>query len=145
MVHQKDLNFQIILMKQMVKFQDTVRNRVNCVSWRNYLGAILNWFSKMPSPNLALIGAILPEITESNVTVVFELATTFKSKCISRQRRIHRFYIIIWWYCRSITGMLTLRHLFSVQSAFHENYEQFCSFLDEPLHAFDSKRAFGLF
>ncbi|MEE2924812.1 MAG: SMC family ATPase [bacterium] len=94
------------------------------------------------SPNLArFIGAILPEITEQRYGRV-RVSHDLQIEVYSPDKEGYIDFT-------SLSGgtadqlLICLRLAFAtslVQSTFHENYEQFLC-LDEPLHAFDSKRA----
>ena len=94
------------------------------------------------SPNLArFIGAILPEITERRYSRV-RVSHDLEIEVYSPDKEGYIDFT-------SLSGgtadqlLICLRLAFAsslVQSTFHEDYEQFLC-LDEPLHAFDSKRA----
>lgn len=94
------------------------------------------------SPNLArFIGAILPEITERRYSRV-RVNRDLEIEVYSSEKEGYIDFT-------SLSGgtadqlLICLRLAFAsslVQSTFHEGYEQFLC-LDEPLHAFDSKRA----
>ncbi len=94
------------------------------------------------SPNLArFIGAILPEITEQRYNRV-RVSHDLEIEVYSPDKEGYIDFT-------SLSGgtadqlLICLRLAFAsslVQSTFHESYEQFLC-LDEPLHAFDSKRA----
>ncbi len=94
------------------------------------------------SPNLArFIGAILPEITERRYSRV-RVSHDLEIEVYSPDKEGYIDFT-------SLSGgtadqlLICLRLAFAsslVQSTFHENHEQFLC-LDEPLHAFDSKRA----
>lgn len=94
------------------------------------------------SPNLArFIGAILPEITEqrySRVRVNHDLEIEVYS---SEKEGYIDFTSLSGGTADQLLICLRLAFASSlVQSTFYESYEQFLC-LDEPLHAFDSKRA----
>ena len=94
------------------------------------------------SPNLArFIGAILPEITDRRYSRV-RVSHDLEIEVYSPDKEGYIDFT-------SLSGgtadqlLICLRLAFAsslVQSTFHEDYEQFLC-LDEPLHAFDSKRA----
>ena len=98
------------------------------------------------SPNLArFIGAILPEITERRYSRV-RVSHDLEIEVYSPDKEGYIDFT-------SLSGgtadqlLICLRLAFAsslVQSTFHEDYEQFLC-LDEPLHAFDSKRALTFF